>query len=186
MKKISAKNIAFLLLVAANAIIILFIAYNLLKILKESDFFVRNMERLTLSEQNEHKENMLQIMEKLKNDSDSLRSGFDDLKDKRAVNYQDKADIYQKIDNLEKDIRNLDVEHDYYITDISIDINPYKDRGIENFMDHSENLSVKAKRLVRYMEYFIYTKGAPTADQVTLIERGFANVDWETDILEKQ
>jgi len=87
------------------------------------------------------------------------------------------------IDELEKNTENLNAEYIQYATDISIDINPYKDQGIEDFMVHSKDLRVKTERLARYMESFIYSEKQPTEDQVSLMEKTFANAYWEIDRL---
>ncbi|NTU66619.1 MAG: hypothetical protein HGB08_01720 [Candidatus Moranbacteria bacterium] len=186
-KKIERKKLFLaVFLVFVNIAILAFLAIESLHILIGSPFFAGRMRALTLHEQEEHREAMLGIIGKIGEDTDILKNDFENLKERRIMDLRDKEDTYRHIDDLEKDIKNLDIEYIQYATDVSVDINPYKDQGIEDFMAHSKNLQVKAGRLAGYMESFIYAEKQSTDDQVSLMEKTFANTYWEIDTLENE
>lgn len=183
-KEIKKKTPLFaVFLVSVNIFIIGFIILKSLDIFISSPFFAGKMRALTIGEQNEHRDAMMGIITKIAEDADVLKNDFENLKERKIMDIRDKEDIYQNIDDLEKESESLSVAYVQYATDISIDINPYKDQEIEDFMTHSKDLKVKTERLARYMENFIYSEKQPTDDQVSLMEKTFTNAYWEIDRL---
>ena len=173
-------------LLVADIAIVLFLTWQSARIFARSDFFAKNMEKLALFEQVDHRNDALGLIFEAETDTRSLEDAFNSLKDKKAITKEDKGDLYEKIDALERDIRNIEIEYGRYITDVSVEINPHKNQDIDDFMRRTLALSQKGKRLVRYMENFIYSKNSPAPDQIALIERSFANVHWQIDSLKKK
>lgn len=179
-----------------------------------SQAFARGIGRLTASEQEEHRQAMLDIIRQARADTvaadesvatlSEIYSGelvldvkeTDPLfgltsRDSQVANV--KSQLYRQIDGLNKDSMAIDKAYDEYVTDISVSLNPYRDMDIERFVFHSRDLLAKIQRLSGRLDDLLYdydrSKGDGLSyeiDKSMLVKQDFANVYWEIKRLNQE
>lgn len=160
-------------IIAANIMLFSFVFFNIFKLSLDC------AKSAVANEQLEHENNLANAVSELEKQAKELENNFIALKKQRKIPLDTKKEIYEKLENLERENRKIEIEIGNYSNDFSISFSPFRNKQIDELiLGKSHGFSFKLERLIRNFEASLFL-GRISNDQAELIQRDFDALNWQ-------
>lgn len=140
------------------------------------------MVKTAQKEQQEHQEKLNSLLIPVNEKLQELRMDMEDIKKDRVISLSKQQEIQEKLRDLEKKSIEAARETANYQNDLTIQMNPCRDKEKEKVFFRLTQLPEETERFVRSFEYLVF-RGYLTINQDELIGRNMSALQWRIDDL---